>query len=1112
MPPTTPDIGTLVQRFRAYIKAYKSKDTKEAEIRQQFIDPFWRALGWDVGDTKGVGPAESEVIIEKNVETAEATGLRNRRPDYLFRLGGFPRFIVEAKKPIIDIDVDKDAIFQTKQYAWNSTIPFAILTDFEQFRLYDTTLKPIFNEPGRGLVKEFALDYDAYESQWDVLASSFGRDAVEGRALERLLAGIKKVRPGRRLYTVDRMLIDLKGGEPVDLVFLAYLDTHRRHFAAAIYRENKAAFPEADTLHGAAKLTEAVQRIMDRLVFMRVIEDRGVVPWGSLRDMLERIGTEGGEFYTALCATFLAYDAKYNGYLFKPNFSDELTVDGAVLADFTRTLYPPDGPWDFAAIGDDILGIVYERFLGNVVTVKKRQATIEEKPEVRHAGGVYYTPRFVVDTIIRRVIAPKIQGKTPAQVLDVKILDPACGSGSFLVAALQYLFDYCLAAVHADPSVAKAIVPALSAGSGAKGRKKKSEIAFQDKDRRWYLAPDFRAALLTHCIHGVDIDQQAVEVTVMSLYLKMLESKLPENWATLWVERQLLPPLDNNVHCGNSLIDEESYFRFREKTDRNQRNLCDDENEDTKFRINRFDWTSRTRGFGRLLDSQAVMERGRAGFDCIIGNPPYIRVQELNKWAPQECEFYKWKYKSAAKGNYDIYVVFAEKCLSLLAPDGLLGFIMPHKFWQAKYGEGLRKLIADGKHLKAVVDFGDQQVFKGGTTYTAVHVLSRAAGANGVDYAKVIELDDGRAQCADLDAGKQAAGSERFKARKPEGAGPWVFSNATVAKWLDAVRSDHKTLGEITSKIAQGLVSGCDPAFYVARRGKEYFSEQTGRSHTIEKELLHPLLKGSLHIRRWAMDPTPLSVLFPYRLVKGAWELIDPDTMRDKYPQAFAYLTECRGQLEEREKKERKNDRGEIVKGTDGQPEYDRPFAGPDFYRFSRPQNFEVMPRAKLLVPAMAQRGEYAIDQEGEFYFVGSGGGGGGAHAIVPKVEVTLEYLCGLLNSKCLDTFLQKVTTPFHSGWFAYSKAYIAQIPIKLPTTTEDKKVAGRITESVRAIMDAKAKLRAPAPPFSGVKGRLKPAGLSDRETRSLEAEVEAHEKRIDDAVFALYGVEGLPG
>jgi hypothetical protein len=1070
--PSVDRIASLVGTFRAHVKEYKSPGTKEAAIRQQFIDPFWRLLGWDVGDTKGVGPTEAEVIIEKNVETVDAGGLRSRRPDYLFRLGGFARFIVEAKKPAVDIDEDKDAIFQAKQYAWNSTIPFAVLTDFDQFRLYDTTLKPIINDPRRGLVKEFALDYDDYESQWDAVAAVFDRAAVEGGSLERLLAGIKKVKAGKRLRTVDRMLIDLKGGEPVDQVFLAYLDTHRRHFAAALYRDNKPAFPEADTLHGAAKLTEAVQRIMDRLVFMRVIEDRGIVAFGTLREMLHRIGTEGGDFYSTLCATFRDYDAKYNGYLYKPHFSEELAVDGSVLADFTRTLYPPDGPWDFAAIGDDILGTVYERFLGNTIVVKGRQATVEEKMEVRHAGGVYYTPRFVVDSIIRRVVGPKVKGKAPAEVLDVKILDPACGSGSFLVAALQYLFDDCLAKIAKDPALARAHVPALSDATKGKRRKKQAELAFQDNDGRWYLAPDFRAALLTHCIHGVDIDQQAVEVTVMSLYLKMLESKLPENWATLWVEKQLLPTLDNNIHCGNSLIDHEEYDAFLGT----KKGALFGEDADTSFRINRFDWTSRTRGFGRLLDSQAVQERGRAGFDCIIGNPPYIRVQELNKWAPEECTFYKWKYKAAAKGNYDIYVVFVERALSLLSPDGLLGFIMPHKFWQAQYGAGLRKLIADGRHLKAVVDFGDQQVFKGATTYTAIHVLSRDAGKNGVDYSKVVQLDDGRGQCADLDAGKNTVGAQRFKARKPEDAGPWVFTNAEDTKWLDAVRANHPTLGDIAAKIGQGIVTSDDEVFFLTNSGKQYRCDADEQSYELERAVVHPLLKGSIHMKRWMPLEPDRAVLFPYEEHNGAWRLVPAAKFKSDYPKAWAYLNAHKKRLEARES-------GKMV-------------GKPGWYGYVYPKNLDVMARPKILVPAIATHAEYCLDAKGEYYYVGSGGGGGGGHAIVTD-KADLPYLCGLLNSTLLDAFLQRVTTPFHSGWFAYSKAYIKQIPIKLPTTAADKKLGERITESVRCIMEAKAALRQPK--------------LSDRQTTQHQGAIEHHEDRINKAVFELYGVDGLP-
>ena len=1076
MPDQTGTIANLVHGFRSHIKAYKSKETKEAEIRQQFIDPFWRALGWDVGDTRQVGPAEAEVIIEKNVETVDATGLRNRRPDYLFRLGGFPRFVVEAKKPAVDIDNDVNAIFQAKQYAWNSTIPFAILTDFEQFRLYDTTLKPIISEPWRGLIKEFSIDYGSYESQWDVLQETFGRAAVEAGSLERLLAKVKKLKADRRVRSVDRMLVDLKGGEPVDQVFLAYLDTHRRHFADALYRHNKAAFPEADTQHGSAKLTEAIQRLMDRLVFMRVCEDRDIIEYGHLRNTLRRISEEGGDFYEALVATFRELDSKYNGYLYKPHFSEDLKVDGVVLADFTRTLYPPDGPWDFAAIGDDILGIVYERFLGNVVSVKKSQVSIDEKIEVRHAGGVYYTPRFVVDTIIRRVVGPKIQGKTPAEVLDVKILDPACGSGSFLVAALQYLFDYCLNAVCADPALANSVVPALSSAAAAKKRRKKSEIAFKDNDGRWHLAPDFRAALLTHCIHGVDIDQQAVEVTVMSLYLKMLESKLPKNWATLWVERQLLPPLDNNIRCGNSLIDEESYFRFREKTWRTQGDLFPQEDADTTFRINRFDWTSRTRGFGRLLDSQAAGERGRCGFDCIIGNPPYIRVQELNKWAPEECEFYKWKYQSAARGNYDIYVVFTERALSLLADDGLLGFIMPHKFWQAQYGAGLRKLIADGKHLKAVVDFGDQQVFKGATTYTAIHVLSRKAVKNDVDYAKIVELDDGEIQCRAIETRRKLPSIRRFVACSPTATSNWTFVKSDVLALMANIASKGPALGQYAEKIFVGLQTSADQVFILDKRGKRYWSEELGLELDLETNYLHPLLKGSVHMKRWLPLPTSQVVLFPYERRGDDFELVAETEFKKSAPLTWDYMLKCRTRLATRER------------GT---------FEGDRWYGYVYPKNLARMSKRKLLTPSLGQRAEFCFDPNGELFFVGSGGGGGGGYGILIPDSRLHEYMLGLLNSRLLDWYLQQITTPFHSGWFAYNKQFIEQIPIKLPTTSEDKRLAQRITASVQAIMAAKAALRA--------------EGLSDRQRNQHEAAVEAHEKRIDEAVFALYGVDGLP-
>jgi hypothetical protein len=455
----------------------------------------------------------------------------------------------------------------------------------------------------------------------------------------------------------------------------------------------------------------------------------------------------------------------------------------------------------------------------------------------------------------------------------------------------------------------------------------------------------------------------------------------------------------------------------------------------------------------------------------------YSSATRSCQWAPDECEFYKWRYKSARKGNYDIYVVFVERCLELLAPDGLLGFIMPHKFWQAKYGEGLRRIIADGRHLRSVIDFADQQVFGGVTTYTAVQIFSRQRVPDGVDYSKVVELEDGRAQCGDLDSGRIPEGTLRFRSRPPNDSQPWVFTNAKVAQWLDAVRGNHPTLGQLSLKIAQGLVSGCDDAFYLERRGKSFYSNLTRRSHEIEAALIHPLLKGSVHMRRWLPDSSTLVALFPYERAGNVLKLIKPRTLAKEYPAADAYLRECRAALEQREK---------------------RRFAGEEYYQYSRRQNFEVMDRPKILVPAMAQRAEYSADLSGEHFYVGSGGGGGGGHAIVPKPRIDMCYLTGVLNSATLDSFLQWVTTPFHSGWYAYSKAYVAQIPIKLPETAEEKKLAERIIESVHTIMDAKVKLRA--------------AKLSDRERRDLAGTVESNERRIDEIVCRLYGVKEVPG
>jgi len=1047
-------IQKLVDGFTRNRQRLHAAETNEATIRLEYVDGFWRALGWDVQNVAQRSPAEKDVVAEAAVATYEAARVRARRPDYLFRIGGFPRFIVEAKRPAVDLATDPEAIFQAKTYAWSARIPFAILTSFERFRLFDCTVKPYLREPDRGIVRDFDLAYTAYVAQWDEMLATFGQASVLDGSLERLLSKIKSVAPRRRIRAPDRMLVDLRGSEPVDRAFLAFLEDYRKRFATAIYEGNRAAFPDIETAHGAAKLTEAVQRLIDRFVFIRVCEDRNIAPWAELRETLDRVAREGSEPYAAFVAVFREFDRQFNGYLFKVDFTEDLRVPGDVLADFVRSLYPPESPYRFDAIGDDILAIIYERFLGNVVHVRKGRVEIEPKPEVRHAGGVYYTPRFVVDSIVRRVVGPKVHGRAPLDVLDVKILDPACGSGSFLVAAYQFLVNHCEAYVREHPD--SAVVPATP-----KARKKTRRLAFQAKDGTWHLRPEFRSALLTSCIFGIDIDLQAVEVTAMSLYLKMLEGELPPHWQRDLLGSRLLPSLDNSVRCGNSLIDSEGFDRW---WDQKHGGLFAGD-DDTRFRLNRFDWNSRTRGFGRVIE-----ERG--GFDCIIGNPPYIRVQELNRWAPEECEYYKWRYEAARQGNYDIYVVFVERAMQLLARDGLLGFIMPHKYWQARYGAGLRGLISRGRHLRSVIDFTHEQVFTDATTYTAIHVMDRAGNGGPVDYARVTALTDGASQCEALDRGAAAVpGVARWKAPHP-GPGDSAFL---------FVSSENKPVGEgvkvrplsEVAQLSQGFKTGADRVFVVeiVSRGADFVvvrSREAGADYEIEPGCVRPLVKSE-HMRRFELVSSDLGLLFPYEVAGDSWRILQPGEVKDHFPRLWAYLVSMRPALAKREQGR---------------------FDGDLFYQYSRQQNFVPLSKPKIISPDIAERPRMSWDATGRYVF--SGGAAGGV-AIAPRDGCAPMFLLGVLNSRWAEKFIRTHGTPFRGGYLNCEIRFLRDIPIAELESAPSRSTGARIAELAEAVVR--------------IRERLQAASLGRRERETYEREAESHEARIDELVLRLYGI-----
>ena len=294
-----------------------------------------------------------------------------------------------------------------------------------------------------------------------------------------------------------------------------------------------------------------------------------------------------------------------------------LKIDDKVLQDILQNLYYPDSPYVFREIPSDILGQVYERFLGKVIQLTAgHQAKVEEKPEVRKAGGVYYTPTYIVDYIVQNTVGKLLEGKSPKEVTRLKILDPACGSGTFPLGAYQYLLDWHLK-WYTDHEPEK-----LAAG--------KEPAIYQSKDG-WRLTTSKKKEILLNNIHGVDIDPQAVEVTKLSLLLKVLEGESQETIGSqlgMFKER-VLPDLGRNIKCGNSLIGSD-YYQDRQLT------MLIDEEE--RYRVNAFDWKT---------EFPQVFIQG--GFDVVMGNPPYIRIQRLQENYGDQIEYFVSKYKSAVK-------------------------------------------------------------------------------------------------------------------------------------------------------------------------------------------------------------------------------------------------------------------------------------------------------------------------------------------------------------------------------------------------------------------------------------------------------------------------------
>ena len=652
-------IKDLIERFERHLSSYKGQGYNEAQLRQEFINPFFEALGWDVYNKSGAAPSYRDVIHEDSIKMS---GGGAKAPDYCFTLSGRRMFFVETKKPSVDITKDAHPAYQLRRYAWSAELPLSILTNFEELAIYESRQRPKQDDK-TNTERTLLITYKDYIEKWDEIASIFSKKAVLQGSFDRYIESAKKKR----------------GTQEVDDEFLKEIEGWREALATNIAIRNSHL--------SVRELNDAVQKTIDRIIFLRMCEDRGIEQYGQLLSLLER-----ENIYTHLCKIYEKADEKYNSGLFhfkkereRSTPPDEITlkliIDDKVLKDIIKHIYYPESPYEFSVLRPEILGNVYEQFLGKVIRLTEgHRAKVEEKPEVKKAGGVYYTPEYIVDYIVKNTVGKLCEGKTPKQIEKLHILDPACGSGSFLLGAYSYLLTY-----H------------LNYYTNRKNPKSYKEQIYQRKDGQWFLTIKEKKRILLNNIYGVDIDSQAVEVTKLSLLLKVLEGAgrdIFEKQQKLWTERAL-PDLGNNIKCGNSLIGHDFYNSEQTK-------LIED--NEMMYRINAFDWKK---------EFENIMEKGR--FDAVIGNPPYISVELTIK---DVTEYYLKTYKSAY-GRANSFSLFLEKALELTRDGGYCGLITSNRILTNTQLDKLRELLLKNSMIEHILTF-KKTVFKAAVDTTVI--------------------------------------------------------------------------------------------------------------------------------------------------------------------------------------------------------------------------------------------------------------------------------------------------------------------------------------------------------------------------------------------------------
>lgn len=882
---------------------------------------------------------------------------KQKAPDYSFRIGGVRKFFVEAKKPSVYIKKEIDPAYQVRRYGYTAKLPLSILTNFEEFAVYDTRIKPS-KDDDPSIARIFYCTYEGYENNFDFIYNTFSKNAILKGSFDKYIEENK----------------NKKGTSEVDKELLKLVEEWRKELAKNIALRNN----DIDIYN----LNIAVQKIIDRIIFLRIAEDKDIEEYEQLFNI-----TKGTEIYKNLNEIFIKANNKYNAGLFKSEeWLKNLTIEDKVLSTIIKSLYYPECPYEFSILPIEILGNIYEQFLGKTITFKNVKGghtiIVEDKPEVKKAGGVYYTPQHIVNYIIQNSIGEKIKNKTPEEISKVKICDPACGSGSFLVAVYQYLLNYHLEYYTTEKNLKKAL--------------KEGKI-YQISDKDYNLAIEEKQRILLNNIYGIDIDLQAVEVTKLSLYLKLLENEGKESKGFLFKhsDLKLLPDLDRNIKCGNSLIGN-NFYKDKDLS------LFD---KDTMRKINAFDWEK---------EFEEIFKEG--GFDIVIGNPPYIQLQKDYDGKQKYADLYEDKDFEVFDRMGDIYCLFYEKGIKILKQGGILGYITSNKWMRAGYGKKLRKFFLKFSPLK-LIDLGPG-VFESATVDTNILIIEKSENKNQLKATSLKEIKK-------IDNSKiEDILEEKWVILNKLNEDPWFIGNDTEQRLKEKIERIGKPLKYWDVKIYYGIKTGLNEAFIITTEKRNEIlancKDEDERKRT--EVIIKPILRGR-EIKRYYYEWAGLwLIIIPAgwtnenRGKKNAEKFIE-----ETFPSLINYLKPFESKAKKRD------DQGDYwweLRACSYYPEFEK---------------------EKLVYSEIVLQPQFYYDTEN--YYVEA------TNFLMTGKSV--KYLCGLLNSNPVSFFFKNWYAGGGLGeeGYRYKKAFLENTPLP-PITPKNEANVKKIETLVDQMLE----------------------------------------------------------